>query len=55
MRSSSRLLRVIKSNHIGEYYSLGCFHLKSTDNELKKHERICDKCDYYHVVTPKED
>ena len=31
------------------------FHSKSTDNELKKHERLCDKHDYYHIVRSKED
>ena len=55
MISLSRLLRGITSNHIGDYYCLGCFHSKSTDNELKKHERLRDKHDYCHLVMPKED
>ena len=55
MRTLSRLLRGITSNHIGDYYCLGCFHSKSADNELKKHERLCGKHDYCHIVMPKED
>ena len=55
MRSLSRLLRGITSNHIGDYYCLGSFHSKSTDNELKKHERLRDKHDYCHLVMQKED
>ena len=55
MRSLSRLLRGITSNHIGDYYCLGCFHSKSTDNEPKKHERLRDKHDYCHLVMPNED
>ena len=55
LRSLSRLLRGITSNHTGDYYYLGCFYSKSIDNELKKHERLCGKHDYCHIVMPKED
>ena len=55
LRSSSRLLRGITSNHTGDYYYLGCFYSKSIDNELKKLERLCGKQDYCHIVMPKED
>ena len=41
IRSLSRLLRGISSNHVGDHYCLNCFHSKSTDNALKKHERLC--------------
>ena len=50
----SRLLRGISSNHIGDY-CLNCFNSKSTDNKRKKHERLCGKHDYCHIVMPKED
>ena len=53
--SLSRLLRGIASNHIRDYYCLGYFQSKSTDNELKKHKRLCDKHYYCHVEMPKED
>ena len=49
-----RLLRGISSNNIGDYYCLNCFNSKSTDNELKKHERLSNKHDYCHIVIPKE-
>ena len=35
IRSLSRLHREITSNHNGDYYCLGIFHSKRTDNELK--------------------
>ena len=54
IKSLSRLLRGITSNHNGDYYCLSCFHSKRTDNELKKHERLCDKHDYCHIEMPKE-
>ena len=54
MRSLSRLLRGITSNHNGDHYCLGCFHSYRTDNSLKKHERLCDKHDYCHVEMLKE-
>ena len=55
VRSLSRLLRGITSNHIGDFYCLGCLHSFRTDNVLKKHERLCDKHDYCHVKMPTED
>ena len=38
IKNLSRLLRGISSNHVGDYYCLNCFHPKSIDNALKKHE-----------------
>ena len=49
------LLRGIISNHNGDFYWLNCFHSYSTKNELKKHERVCNDHDYYHVEMPNED
>ena len=54
-RRLSKLLRGISSNHIRDYYCLNCFHSKSTDNELRKHEILCGKHDYCNIVMPKED
>ena len=55
IRGLSRLRRGISSNHVGDYYCLNCFHSKSTDNALKKHERLCGNYDYWHIVKPKKD
>ena len=55
VRSLSRLFRGITSNHIGDYYCLGFLNSFRTDNELKRHERLCDKHDYCHVKMPTED
>ena len=51
----SRLLRGIRSNHNGDFYSLNCFHSYRTDNKLKKHERVCNEHDYCHVEMATED
>ena len=42
VKNLQRLLRGISSNHVRDYYCLGCFHSHITDNKLKKHERLCD-------------
>ena len=47
VRSLSRLLRGITSNHNGDFYCLNCFHSYSTETRLKKH-------DYCHVKMPNE-
>ena len=49
IRSLSRLLSGITSNHNGDFYCLGYFNSCSIDNELKKHERSCDNHDYFYV------
>ena len=53
--SFSRLLRGITSNHIGDFYCLGCLHSFRASNVLKKHERLCDNHDYCHLKMPTED
>ena len=55
IRSLSRLFRGITSNNHGDFYSLGCLHSFRTDNALKKHERLCNNNDYFHVKMPTED
>ena len=41
VKSISRLLRGITSNHKGDFYCLNCFHSYTTKKRLKKHEKIC--------------
>ena len=55
IRSLSRLLRGIKSNHNGDFYCLNCFHSHRTDNKLKKLERSCNNHDYCHEEIQEED
>ena len=49
VKSLSRLLRGIKSNHGGDSYCLNCFHSYRTENKLKKHEKVCNYHDYCYV------
>ena len=49
------LLRGITSNHSGDFSCLNCFHLYSTKNKLKSHERVCNNHDYFHVKIPNKD
>ena len=49
VKSTSRLLRGITSNHNGDFYCLNCFHSYTTKNKLKKHEKICKDYDFCHV------
>ena len=51
----SRLLRGITSNHNGDFYCLICFHSCTTENKLRKHERICEDHDFCYVKMPDED
>ena len=46
VKSLSRLLNGISSNHVGDFYCLNCFNSYSSENKLKKHEEICNK----HVI-----
>ena len=55
IRRLSGLLRGISSNHVGDYCCLNCFHSKNSDNELKKHEKLCGKHDDMLMIMPKED
>ena len=55
VRSLSRLFRGITSNHIRDFYSLGCLNSFHKDNVLKRHERWYDKHDYCHVKMPTKD
>ena len=55
VKSISRLLRRITSNHNGDFYCLGCFHPYTTEEKLRKHERICKDHDFCHLKMPDED
>ena len=54
VRSLPALLRGITSNHHGDFYCLNCFHPYTTNNKLRKHERLCNNHDYCRVDMPKE-
>ena len=49
------LLRGVTSNHNGDFYCLNCFHSYSTENKLKKHEKVCNDRNYCYVEMPNED
>ena len=52
IRSLPRLFRAITANHHGDFYCLNCVQSFRTDNTLKRHERLCDNNDYFHVEIP---
>ena len=54
VRSLPALLRGIASSNNGDFYCLNCFHSYRTFNKLKKHERVCNDHDYWHVEMPEE-
>ena len=54
VKSLLRLLRGITSNHVGDFYCLNCFHSYSTENKLKKHEKVCNDHNYCYVEMPNE-
>ena len=41
----SVLLRGIKSNHVGDFSYLNCFHSYGTENKLEKHGKVCNDPD----------
>ena len=55
VKSIPGLLRGITSNHNGDLYCLICFHAYTTDNKLRKHERICEDHDFCYVKMPDDD
>ena len=55
VKTISRLLRRITSNHDGDFCCLNCFHLYTTKKVLEKHEKICKDHDSCHVKIPDED
>ena len=55
VKSLSKLLRGITSNHDGDFYYLNCFHSYRTKETLKKHEKVCKDHDYCYVKMPDKD
>ena len=55
VKSLSRLLRGITSNHDGDYYCLNCFHSYRTENKLNAHKKICDNHEYCNIEMPNKD
>ena len=52
VKSLSRLLRGITSNHDGDYYCLNCFHSYRTENKLNVHKKICEDNKYCNIEMP---
>ena len=52
VKSLSRLLRSITSNHDGNYYCLNCFHSYRTENKLNVHKKICENNEYCNIEMP---
>ena len=55
VKSLSRLLRSITSNHDGDYYCLNCFHSNRTENKLNAHKKLCENHDYCNIEMPSND
>ena len=43
------------SNHNSGFYCLNCFHLCTTKEKLRKHEKIFNDNDFCHLKIPDED
>ena len=41
-------------NNHGDFYSFNCFQSCTTENKLKKHNKVCDNHDYCYVEMPEE-
>ena len=52
VKSLSRLLRGISSNHNSDYYCLNCFHSYRTENKLNAHRKICENHEYCNIEMP---
>ena len=55
VKSLSRLLRGITSNHDGDYYCLNCFHSYRTENKLNAHKNVCGNHEYRNIEMPNKD
>ena len=49
VKSLSRLLRGITSNHDGDYYCLNCVHSYRTENKLNAHKKVCENHEYCNI------
>ena len=52
VKSLSRLLRGITSNHDGDYCCLNCFHSYRTENKLNAHKKVCENNKYCKIEMP---
>ena len=52
VKSLSRLLRGITSNHDGDYYCLNCLHSIRTENKLNVLKKICENNKYCNIEMP---
>ena len=52
VKSLSRLLRGITSNHDADYYCLNCFHSYRTESKLNAHKKICENNKYCNIEMP---
>ena len=52
VKSLSRLLRGISSNHNSDYYCLNCFNFYRTENKLNVHKKICENHEYCNIEMP---
>ena len=52
VKSLSRLLRGITSNHDGDCYCLNCFHSYRTENKLNAHKKIRENNEYCNIEMP---
>ena len=52
VKSLSRLLRGISSNHNSGYHCLNCFHSYRTENKLNVHKKICENHEYCNIEMP---
>ena len=55
IKSLSRLLKGISSNHNVDYYCLNCFHSYSTENKLNAHKKVCENHAYCNIEMPSND
>ena len=55
IKSISGLLRGITSNHNGDFYCLNCFQSYTTEQKLRKHEKVCKNHDFSHLKMPDKD
>ena len=55
VKKLSALLRVITSNHNGDFYCLNRFRAYTTENKLENHKKLCENHDYCCIQMPNED
>ena len=55
VKKLSALLRVITSNHNGDFYCLNCFCAYTIENKLESHKKLCENHDYCWTEMLNED